>query len=155
MIGRNIQRVEIVELGLDLRPVQHTESERTKQVFDLPLNLRDRMQASRPHAGRGNGEIEPFGIQPFRQSRPLELGFAALVRALHRLLRGVDELAALRTLGRRELAHVFAEFGEFALASQHFDADGLELFGGLRGMDRSDGAADEVFHPLRPYAAGR
>src|SRR5579863_9512484 len=140
MIRRNVQRIEVVIFGFDLGAVEDGEAEGAEQVFDLPLNLGHRMQATRLYAWRGNGEIEPFGIEALRQGGALEFGFAALPGFFERLLRRVDEFATLNPLISRELAHVFAELGEHAFAAEDFDTHRFQLFGSAGGLDAREGA---------------
>jgi hypothetical protein len=65
MLRRDVERVEIVILGFDLGTIQHGESQRSEQIFDLVLNLCDGVQASRARARRWQRKIHPFAAQPF------------------------------------------------------------------------------------------
>ena len=58
MRGRNIERVEIVILGLDLGAVQDGEPERAEQFLDFALDLRDGVQVAAPRRRRRKREIQ-------------------------------------------------------------------------------------------------
>src|SRR5579863_10350526 len=87
VVRRNIKGVEIVIFGFNLRAVQYGEAEGPEQVFNLPLDLRDRMQAAGFDSWRGDSKIEPLGVEPFRQRGPVELRFAPFPSVLESLLR--------------------------------------------------------------------
>ena len=82
MVGRNVERVEVVIFGLHFGAVEHREPERGEQIFDFALDLRDGMQAAAARAGRGQREIEPFGVEARAQRGFVELALAALERLL-------------------------------------------------------------------------
>ena len=47
MSWRNVQRVEVMLFGLHFRTIQNRKAQRSEQVFDFVLKLRNRMQAAR------------------------------------------------------------------------------------------------------------
>ena len=100
MLGRDVQRVEVVIFGFHFGAVQHREAERGEQVFDFVLNDAS-PDAGCPGAGRARAESDP-AIR--LRSRCFER-FAAnacfvLERGLQRLFRGVQSLAgAARSSG--------------------------------------------------------
>ena len=61
--ARDIEGVEIVIFGLHFGAVEHGESQRAEQLFELALDARDGVQMAAARAGRGQREIEPFGVQ--------------------------------------------------------------------------------------------
>ena len=67
--GVDVECVEIVILGLHLGAIEHGESERAEQAFELALDARDRMQVAAARSGRGKREVEPFGIQTHEARR--------------------------------------------------------------------------------------
>ena len=130
----NIERVEVVVFGLDLGTVQDREAQRDEQLFELPLHLRDRMQASRANAGRGRGEVDPFRFEARVERRRNR---ARALRCSNTLsnscLYCVQKLADSGALLRRELAELLADHGELALAAQNFDAHCFNGFEGRSG----------------------
>ncbi len=125
-----------------------------EEVFDLPLDLRDGMQAARARAGRGYGEIDPFGIEALCQSRALETRLASVVRAFEGLLRAVDELSAAGALVGRELAHILAELSQDALAPQDFHPHRFQFFGCGRRLNSRKRAIDQILHSERALCRG-
>jgi hypothetical protein len=58
MIGRNVERLEIVPLVLNLRPVGDREAQPPHNVLQLLDRLRDRVQMAEPQRLARNGRIE-------------------------------------------------------------------------------------------------
>ena len=75
MVGGNVERIEVVELRFHFRSIEHAESHGAEEVFDLPLDLSDRMQSAGRDTCGGDSEIHPFGVEPFGQSGAVEGGF--------------------------------------------------------------------------------
>ena len=100
--------------------------------------LRDRVQAAADEAGRGQGEIDPFGIEPLGKSVGRERRFLRAPAPDSRsCFRRVQQLADAGALLRRKLAEVLADFGERAFAAEHLDANRFEIF--RRGGNRNSG----------------
>ena len=135
VIRRNVQRVEIIVFSFDLGPVQNGEAHGTKQVLNLPLNLRYGMQRAGARRWRRNRKIEPFAIEAFRHCLLFEAGFACLPGAFKSLFRAVNELAPSDALFRRKLADVFTELREYTLAAKNFHADCLQFIGSRGGVN--------------------
>ena len=97
MVRRNVQRVEIVIFGFDLGAVEHGEAEGPEQVFNLPLNLRDR-DAGCPGATPGAGTVRSShsASSRFASAARSNSGLRRFAGAFESLLRGIDELAAAR-----------------------------------------------------------
>ena len=60
MRSRNIQRIEIMLFRFHFRTIKNGESERSKKVFNLFLQLRNGMKAAWPNAARGQCDVDPF-----------------------------------------------------------------------------------------------
>ena len=94
-------------LGLDFGAVEDGESERDEEIFELPLNLRDGMQAAGAHAGRGRGEVDPFGFEAGVKRVRFERGFARRRCCdSNSCLTALSSLPMLGALFRRELAEL-------------------------------------------------
>src|SRR3954452_165188 len=106
------------------------------------------MQAARTRAGRGYRQVHPFGIESSGERGIFEAGPPLFISGLECLLCAVDELAAIGALLRRELAHVFAELREHALASEHFKANGFEIFSAGGRVDTRQCAIYDILHQL-------
>ena len=69
VVGGNVEGVEVVIFGFHLGAVEHREAQREEQLFELALDARDGVQMAAARAGRGQREIEPFGVQAGAESR--------------------------------------------------------------------------------------
>ncbi len=96
VVGRNVEGVEIVILGFHFGAVQHGEAERGEQLFELALDAGDGMQMAAARAGRGQREVEPFGVEPGVQGRLRRIRAAGL-----RAPASIFCLAALSSLPMR------------------------------------------------------
>src|SRR6266545_1785410 len=65
VIGRDVQRVEVEEFGLDLRPVLNLVAYRDEDVFDLLPQQRDRMKVAPPYAASGQRHVNALFGQLF------------------------------------------------------------------------------------------
>ena len=57
VIGRDVERVEVVIFGFHLGAIEDGETERNEQVLQLALDLRNRVQVAAARSGRGQREI--------------------------------------------------------------------------------------------------
>ncbi len=80
------------------------------------------MQMSAARAGRGQSQIEPFGVEARIQNGGFERGLLGLDRPLDPLLRRIERLARTGAVFGRELAHLLAHESERALAAKRFHA---------------------------------
>ena len=64
MIGRHVQRREIVEVVLDFRALRDLEADFAEQPLDAQSRARDRMQAAVAFAATVERHIHPVGLQP-------------------------------------------------------------------------------------------
>ena len=145
MIREEVERVEVVVLGLDLRPLGDLPAHRHEHVGDLLGDDRDGMlRPDRAAVGR-DSQVEGLGDQDRRVTLGLELLEPRLVRLLYAPAGDVDGLARRRLplLGQRA-EHPAAE-RDRATVSQVCRLGGgqcLEVCGGrerrlrLRGVAR-------------------
>ena len=124
MLGRNVERVEIVIFGLHFGAVQHREAERSEQVLDFVLDDGDRMQAAGPGLGRGKRQVQPFLFEAGIQRSRCKCLFSCLKRSFERLFCGVEGLPGDLPLFGRELADV--DLREQPLAPEHVHAHFFE-----------------------------
>src|SRR5213596_3556470 len=111
MVLGEIQGVEVVALGLDVRPHRAGEAELVEDLADLVHHLRDEVQPARPAGAPGHGEIDTgrgpgggvFQVALPRGERRLEI-----------LLQGVGLAADLLLGGGLELGQRREDLGERA-----------------------------------------
>ena len=128
MLRGNVQGIEVVILVFHLRPVQHGETERSKQLFELPLDARDGVQVAAPRRRSGQGQVEPFSRQTRAGGGPVELAFAEIEFGFQLPLGAVQNLPKGGTLGRRQLADFLLRQGERAFAAEHLYPHRFQLF---------------------------
>jgi len=87
MIGRNIQRFEVVEFVLDLRTLGDLKAGAPEDLLDAQPRLRDRMQTALRLAAPGERDVDRAGRQLLLDQRVRELGAARFDRRLQRALR--------------------------------------------------------------------
>ena len=75
VVGRDVERVEVVEFRFDFGTIEHGETHGAEEILDLPLDLRDGVEAAGRDADGGDSEIHPFGIETFGESFAVEGGF--------------------------------------------------------------------------------
>ncbi|HLQ58477.1 MAG TPA: hypothetical protein VK113_03100, partial [Gemmatimonadales bacterium] len=123
MVFGEVQRVEVVALGLGFRPDRAREAQLAEDVADLVHDLSDEVQPAAPLAPAGHREIEPCE----RGGAALQIGLApvdgALEVALQRVGLGADALARLRI----ETGKGLQDFSEgTSLAAQELGFELLE-----------------------------
>ena len=126
-------------LGFHFGAVEHGESQRREQVFELALDARDGVQMAAARRGRRQREIQPFGVQARAESRFGELPLPGLEGVFERLFDAVEEHAGALAFFGRQFAHVLAGQGERAFAAEGLDADGLQFLGAPGGGDAGQG----------------
>ena len=68
VVAGDVQRVEVVPIGLNLRPFGHGEAHIGENRGDFFGDLADRMDRALPPVSRRQGHVEPFALQPLVQS---------------------------------------------------------------------------------------
>ena len=93
-MGGDVERVEVVMLGLDHRdrPSVWRIRRRDEEIFELLLNLRHRMQAAGAHPGLGRREVDPLGFETGVERGGLQARFALFVEPFEFLLVLIEEL---------------------------------------------------------------
>ena len=125
VLGRHVERLEIVVVGLDLRAGDDGEAEFAEGLADLGRDQGHGMQAAAAGSKPGDGGVEPG--QGHVLGGPVEGGEPGVVESGQGLLDGVGGAAGLAAavgVQARQLAH---ESGQASLAAEVGDADGLKV----------------------------
>jgi hypothetical protein len=88
MIRRHVERLEVVEVVLDLRPFEDLVAHVREDVLDLPAHAHQGVDAPDRQLAAGKRDVEPRGRRPRRFERLALLA----ERRLDFGLEGVDEL---------------------------------------------------------------
>ena len=159
VLGRVVERREVVVVVLDLGALEDREAEPDEDVLHAPADLRDEVQV----AGRERRVTGQRHVDAVLREAPVELGRLELLGALGELaLERLPDLVRLlpdrAALLRRQLADRAQRGGQLRLAAEQPDAQLLELG---RGRGRGDrrlavGAElDQVRHGRASYARRR
>ncbi len=153
MIGREVERGEVVVVGLDLRTFRHREAERGEDLDDLFGHPGERMDRPRQRAPAGQREVGPVR----REGLPALLGLQGLEagrdRGLDRGLGPVRLLAHLRPVRGGNAAERPQQRGELARAAEHADADLLEVGRGAGPGDIRQGPVEDLLDARVPRHA--
>ena len=123
MLRRDVERLEIVPVVLDVRALGDGKAHVGEDRDDLLGGLADRMDAALGARAGRQGDVDPLGVQP-RVERPLGQERAAgRQRRLDLLLERVERLAGLAPLLGRQRAQLLDQLGDAALLAQRRDAD--------------------------------
>src|SRR5215470_11342273 len=104
VIGRDVQRVEVVEVGLDLRAVLDLVAHRDEDVFDLLPQQRDRMKVAPPYAASGQRYVNALFGQLLGFAPGGETGLQLFDLGLDVIFQLVEPLSGGATLFRRKIA---------------------------------------------------
>ena len=63
MIGRDVQRVEVMFVRFHFGAVENGEAEGDEEIFNFRLDLGERMERAAGGVRSGCGEIDPFALQ--------------------------------------------------------------------------------------------
>ncbi len=129
MVGRKIERLEVVEIVLDILGRDDLEAHRGENIEHLLHHQGQRMKPAARDARAGKGHVQARLCE-----RALERGRAqALLERVDTVFDLafylVDELADSRAFFGRDLAHAAHHVRQFAAASEHAHAHRLDLFG--------------------------
>ena len=138
MIGRRVEGLEVVVLGLDLGPVDDLVAHADEDVLDLALGLSHQMQMPERRPPSREGDVDLVFAQAVDQLLSLELlapGFHGVLRALRI---EVAHLAHFWTFLRRQFGDGAQQQNQLGLAAQEAHPRVLERreIGG--GGDRCD-----------------
>ena len=146
VVARNVERLEVVVVALDLRALGDREAEPREDGDDLVVHAGQGVERALGRPAARQREVEPrapaLGLALGLEHRG-ELGVEErLERALGLVRRGADE----RPLLGGERAERAQELGELALAAEHADTNPLQLGRRLRGGDGVPRLSDDGVH---------
>ena len=118
VIGRRVESLEVVVLGLDLGPFGDLVAHADEDVLDLPLGLIDQVQPPEGRRPTGQGDVHALPVQDVQQLIGLDDHPALFERGLERLADDVAELAQFRPLLRRQLGDAAQQHGEIGFAAE-------------------------------------
>src|SRR5438309_2059 len=72
-VGRDIERLEVVAVQLDLRALSDLESHVSKNLQDPPQRLGNRMDAARMEAPGRESDVDPLSFELARESALVDL----------------------------------------------------------------------------------
>src|SRR6266700_1996271 len=101
VVGREVQRLEVVPVGLDLGPLGDAVAEADEDVDDLVGGAADRVDRPAGWDAAGQGDVDALGLQQRGGEGGLQVG-AGLVAALAALAARVGVEAAMAPLGVAE-----------------------------------------------------
>ena len=133
VVGRDVERREVVVVELDLGALDDVEAHAQEDVLDLAPGLGDQVQvAGRQRRVAGQRDVDAVLGQAALELGVLERGRALAEHRLERLAHLVRGLADRAALLRRQVADAAQDAGQLGLAAQVADAQLLER-GGLGG----------------------
>ncbi len=143
MIGRDIERLEVVPFILDLRPIGHRETEPPHDFLEFLDRLRERMEMADPRANAGDCRIEDrFGGHGGRLLQPL---VRRGERGLNRLFDLVEPLAGGRLFGGHLRAQTLLRGSELpALSAKEFNTSRFQCFPIAHGLESRASSRTEL-----------
>ena len=155
MVRRDVERGEIVEIVLDMRPLGDDETHLAEDRDDLVDGLADRMDRSRAAGQHRQGHIGQLAGEAIGQRGTPQPVAGFLERRGDRVPKGVQPRARLPALFCRKLAKPAHQRGNLAVAAEQLDADLLELLRRLRSGNRPQeliGFQCGIFHFIHQHA---
>jgi hypothetical protein len=150
---REVERPEVVPVGLDLGALGHGEAHADEHVLQLGDGLGDEVEVADLPAGQYLGEVEPLGLQLLAAGVGLELGPAAVEQGLHGLEGGVDRLADRGPVGGVEGAQLLAEGRQFGLGPDQLGAEAAQRLERGGRADAVTGAVLDLGQPADDVVA--
>ncbi len=144
MVSRNIERLEVVEIVLHFRPLDHFETQLRKQLLDAQGGAGNGVQTTTVLPPSGQGHVHRLTGQPPFGFRRLQCLTPDLQSFLYRLLGAVDGLAGRRALFGGQPAKRFQLLGEHALLAQIADPNLVECLQITRRLSRGLGFAHQL-----------
>src|SRR6266851_4222023 len=124
MAGRDVERLDVVPLGLDLRAELDLVAQRFEHCLDLALHLREHVDVAAADRRAWKRDVDRLRFGDLGQPRFLELVPLGRQRRLDRALGLVGRLAESSALLRRQLADVRQQAADApVLAAEVVDLD--------------------------------
>src|SRR6266849_865740 len=145
MAGRDVERLEVVPLGLDLRAELDLVAQRFEHRLDLALHLGEHVDVAATDRRAWKRDVDRLRLGDVRQSRLIELVTLGRQRSLDDALGLVGRLAESSALLRRQLADVRQQAADApVLAAEVVDLDRRQLVLGLRARDGCQRLSSEL-----------
>jgi hypothetical protein len=139
MLGRNVQRVEIVEVVLDMRSLGHGEAEIAEDLDHFLPDLRHRMHGARALWSHRQRDIDLLRGKPRLESGFLKCCLAHTKGFAHAVLQQVERGTGLAAFIGAHAAERLHALGDGALLAERRDAHGFDgRFVGCGGDLRED-----------------
>jgi hypothetical protein len=136
MLGRDVERREIVEIVLDMRPFGDGEAHLAEDRDEFVDRLADRMDAALGLGPDRQRDVDPLGRQPCLELARRQPPGGALDGGGNFVLEGVEGRAGRLAGLRVERAEALHPLGNAALAAERGDAHLLQRLAARRGVDR-------------------
>ena len=139
MVGREVERVEVVVRRLDLAAVDDLVAESEEDVLHLAPDLGDQVQVAALLSLARQCDVHDLVGEPPVEVGALQLGLALGHRVLEALAQGVEDAAGLR------VANLAERLLQLALPAEVADAGLIEVGKGRSARNRASRLA---FHGL-------
>ncbi len=126
MLGRNVERREIVEIILDMRAFGHGKAEIAENLHHLFPHLGDRMDRAARLGARRQGHVDFFRSEALLKLRFLQHGLARRNRFRHLVLQHIERRTRRLALLRPHGAESFHLLGDRALLAKRCHAHRFE-----------------------------
>ena len=126
MLRRDVERLEIVPVVLDVGAFRHGKAHVGEDRHDLLGGLAHRVDSPKRPLARRQRDVDPLGLQPRRQRGLLQHRPARRQRLLDLALDRVERLARLAPLFRRQRAQLLDQLGHPALLAERRHAEVLQ-----------------------------
>ena len=126
MMGRDIERLEVVVVVLDLGAFRDLEAELAEQCLDARQRPGDGVQPARAAAAPGQGHVQALFRQAPLQGLPLQIGLARFDGRLQPLLGLVDDGPGHLALLGRQAAELLQPGRQAALLAEVLHTDGVQ-----------------------------
>ena len=147
VMAGNVQRVEIVPVGFDLRPFGDGKAHIGKDRRDLFPDLRHGVHGAGAAVTPRQGHVQPFGLETFVQRGIGQRGLLGRQRGVDLVLERVQRRAGHLALFGRHLAQ-FAHFeADFALLANGLNPQILKAGFIRRLADRAQPFCLQIVHP--------
>ncbi len=143
VVGRDVQRLEVVVLELDLGAVEHREAHRSEQVLELARDLRQRMQRTALGAPAGQRRVEVAARSSRRERERVECCPRFVDQRLDRALQVVRGAAGGRPLLRGNARDLGQQAGDDAVLVQVAALHAPQLVGIGRLLDPGAGLIEQ------------
>ena len=143
MVLRDVERLEVVVVELDLGALGHREAHAGEHVHDLVVHPRQGMEAPGDDAAARERQIGPIGGQPGPPLEAVQDHPPALELRLDLGLGQVGLAPHHRPVGGRQAGQGAEQLGEGALLAEVLDPDLLEVPAGGGPLDLLAGAVDD------------